>query len=371
MKAVVLEERTGPAPTPHEAREFGAVLQLALRFGVVAILGYSIWLVVAPLFSIICWGFILAIALSQAYEHLARWVGPASAAVLLAVAGVTLTIGPMAWLAASLVDSVSKIYSSLESGQLNLPAPPARLEGLWLIGEPLNRAWKLAVENIEEAVRQYAAYLKPIAIAVIGFARAAFTSILQLLVATVLAAWILYCGGRLQRLALRLLRVVFQKQTGPVVRATVSTIRGMAKGVIAVAAIQAMLAAVGFLAAGTPLPGLLTFAVLALSVIQIGPALVLLPVCVWGWMALPFAGAVVFTAYMIVVGILDNVLRPLLIARDITAPLPLIVGGTIGGVISLGLVGVFLGPIIMSIAWIILFSQTARGAARLRAHHSG
>jgi predicted PurR-regulated permease PerM len=124
--------------------------------------------------------------------------------------------------------------------------------------------------------------------------------------------------------------------------------------VIGVAALQAFLIGVGLVTAGVPGASLLTLAALVLGIIQIGPTLVVIPVIIWVWTAMETTTALFFTAYMIPVNLLDNVLRPLVMGRGLDTPIVVILIGVIGGTLSLGLTGLFLGPIILAVIWELL-----------------
>jgi predicted PurR-regulated permease PerM len=133
-----------------------------------------------------------------------------------------------------------------------------------------------------------------------------------------------------------------------------TTIRVVARGVIGISALQAVLAGLGVLAAGIPGASLITSAVLILGIIQVGPAVVLLPLIVWSWFSMETMFALLFSAYMIPVSLLDNILRPLLMGRGLRTPILVILIGVIGGTLSQGITGLFLGPIILAVIWELL-----------------
>jgi len=133
-----------------------------------------------------------------------------------------------------------------------------------------------------------------------------------------------------------------------------ATIRNVSRGVVGIALLQSLLGGIGFLAAGIPAAGVLAFVALLLGILQIGPAILFLPIIVWSWTAMDTTHALLFTTFMIPVGLIDNVLRPLLMARGLTTPMPVIIVGAFGGTIALGIVGLFLGPIIVSVGWTVM-----------------
>jgi predicted PurR-regulated permease PerM len=130
-----------------------------------------------------------------------------------------------------------------------------------------------------------------------------------------------------------------------------ATIRAVSRGVIGISALQAFLAGLGLVVAGIPAASLITSAVLILGIMQIGPSIVLIPLIIWSWTAMETTTALLFTVYMIPVNLLDNILRPLVMARGLDTPMAIILIGVIGGTISYGITGLFLGPIILAVFW--------------------
>jgi len=115
--------------------------------------------------------------------------------------------------------------------------------------------------------------------------------------------------------------------------------------------VQALLAGIGFKLAAVPSAGLLAFLVLLLSIVQIGAFLVLLPVIIWIWTAKDVTTALLLTVFLVLVGFIDTMLKPLVMGRGLTTPTIVIFVGVIGGTLAHGIVGLFIGPIILSVAW--------------------
>jgi predicted PurR-regulated permease PerM len=133
-----------------------------------------------------------------------------------------------------------------------------------------------------------------------------------------------------------------------------ATIRSVSRGVIGIALLQAFLGGAGFLAAGVPAAGVLSFLALLLGILQIGPSVLFLPVVIWSWVAMEPMHALLFTVYIVPVSLIDNVLRPLLMARGLATPMPVIMVGVIGGMLAYGILGLFFGPVVLSVAWAVL-----------------
>ena len=129
------------------------------------------------------------------------------------------------------------------------------------------------------------------------------------------------------------------------------TIRTVSQGVIGVAVLQSLLAGLGLKLAGVPHAGILAFVVLVLAILQIGSAIVLFPVIIWIWATKDFAVALPLTIYLLVVGLADNIVKPLLMGRGLSTPMLVIFIGVLGGMLAHGIVGLFVGPIILAVAW--------------------
>ena len=133
-----------------------------------------------------------------------------------------------------------------------------------------------------------------------------------------------------------------------------ATIRNVARGVIGVAIIQALLVGLGLIVAQVPAAGLLTLAVLVLAILQIGSAPVVLPLLIWAWFAMGWLPALLLTLYLIPVSVADNLLKPVLMGKGLHTPMLVILVGVIGGTISYGLIGLFLGPIVLAVFYDLL-----------------
>jgi predicted PurR-regulated permease PerM len=173
----------------------------------------------------------------------------------------------------------------------------------------------------------------------------------KFLLSVALAGFLFPNGPQLLAAGRRFLSRVVPEQSEHFLELAGATIRAVSQGVIGVAIIQSLLAGIGFKLAGIPGAGLLAFVVMLLTIVQIGAAIVLLPVIIWIWMEKDFTTALLLTLFMCVVGVLDNVLKPLVMGRGLTTPTLVIFIGVIGGTLAHGIVGLFIGPIILSVSW--------------------
>ena len=148
---------------------------------------------------------------------------------------------------------------------------------------------------------------------------------------------------------------------------TVATIRGVAVGVVGVAVIQSLLLGVGFFAIGLPAAGLLTLAALLLGIVQVPAALLTLPVIVYVLATEATTPAIIFLVWTLVAGLSDNVLKPLMLGRGLEVPMPVILIGVIGGMIADGLLGLFVGPVLLAVGYVLLIEWLRQHRGRERA----
>ena len=353
-----------PIPRPGRERIEASATDFVVR---IAFLGLFAWWslqLVRPFAPIIIWAVLLTVALYPAYDWLARALGGRrrlAAAILTGVA-LAVVLGPVSVLAASLAESVQWLAAGLASGALKVPPPPASVEDWPMVGHQLDEAWTLAAGNLDDAVRRYGDVVLPAGGTLLGKLAAISGGVLRFVASVLIAGFLDPPGPRLAAGA----RVFASRLIAPrgalFVDLAGATIRNVSRGVIGVALLQALLAGAILYLAGIPGAGLIAFGVLILCIVQIGPAPILLPVLVWIWMTGTTGFALVLTALLVPVGLLDNLLKPILMARGLTTPMLVILTGVIGGTLTHGLVGLFLGPVVLSVFYDLVVTWTRHGA---------
>lgn len=333
-------------------------MQLALRLGLLAFLIYWSFILVRPFIPILVWALILTVALYAPYHWLTKHLGdrPKIAAAALTMAFLAIVIGPMAWLSFGLIEAVREISRQIDLGALAIPPPPARLQELPLIGVQLHDFWKQASSNLTAAFQEIAPFLKPIASTILGFAGSAGTETLKFLVSIILAGFLLPIGPAMMKGGHAILARVVPQRSEHLLSQAGATIRTVAQGVIGIAILQSILAGIGLKMVGIPGASLIAFTVLVLGILQLGAIFVLLPVIIWIWMSKDFTVAIWITVYLIVVGLADNILRPLLMGRGLTTPTLVILIGVLGGMLAHGIIGLFVGPIVLAAAWELMMA---------------
>jgi predicted PurR-regulated permease PerM len=333
-------------------------VRLTVRLGVLGLLLYWSFFIIRPFITIAIWSVVLTVALYPAYDWMVDRLGGRRrlAAVLLTLLNLVIVIGPATWLALGLIDSLRTLAGQLDLSVLTLPPPPITVKSWPLVGDPIYQFWLLASTNLQAAFAEIVPQLKPFGGVLVQIAADAGAGIIKFFVAIVVAGFLFSPAPRLVDTFKSLSRKLAAERGENFVQIAAATIRAISRGVIGISVLQAFLAGLGLLAVGIPGASLITSAVLILGIIQIGPSIVIVPVIIWSWMTMETTAALLFTAYMIPVNLLDNVLRPLVMGRGLDTPMPIIFIGVIGGIISYGITGLFLGPIVLAVLWVLLMA---------------
>ncbi|MFK4501209.1 AI-2E family transporter [Bradyrhizobium sp. MOS001] len=339
--------------TLRQHRSIDGVIQLVIRLGLLALLILWTFLIIRPFVPILAWSAVLAVAFYPVFGWLAKRLGgrPRTAAFILTLVTLGIVIGPAAWLGMSAVDGIKDLAGQISSGDLTLTEAPEQIKSWPLIGPQLYDLWTQANSNIRAVLSEVMPYLKPLAGMMLSLAGDAGVGTLQFLLSVFVAGFLFPYGPQLVDAVRGFLFRVVPEQSEHFLELAGATIRAVSQGIIGVAIVQSLLAGIGFKLAGVPSAGLLAFLVLLLSIVQIGPFLVLFPVVIWIWMDKDVTTAVLLTVFLGAVGILDNILKPIVMGRGLTTPTIVILIGVIGGTLAHGIIGLFIGPIILSVAW--------------------
>ena len=316
------------------------------------------FLVVRPFLAATVWAATLVIATWPLMKRLQsafggrRW----AAVTLMTVLLLFLVLIPLSMAVSSIATQASRLVDLPEvASDARIPPPPAWLSDVPLVGRPVAEKWKSLVESdTDDIVQLVRPYAKSITQWFLEAAGSFGGTVLHLFLTIGIAA-ILYAKGEMAADWCRLFgRRLADERGEEVVDLAGGAIRGVAFGVILTALAQTLATGIALTAAGVPQAGLLTAVVLVLCLAQIGPILVVLPAIIW----LFTTGQTVPGIILVVIGVpavlMDNFLRPVLIKRGADLPLLLIILGVIGGLLAFGVLGLFLGPVILAVTYTLL-----------------
>ena len=340
-------------PSSEDRAFLTRAIETSIRVGLIALLVFWCFLVVRPFIQPIVWGVILAIAIQPAYLRLGRVLGGRErlSAAILVVGSLLLLIVPSVLITTSLVESAMELAGALKEGELKVPPPPAPVADWPIIGERLHAFWGTASRNLEAAIGQAGPVVKAIGLRLLEGGAAAGFGIVMFALSIVIAGVLLSYGDRATDAARRIARRLVPERGDELVELTGNTVQSVTRGILGVALIQAVLSGVGLLVAGVPAAGLWVLLILLLAVVQIPTLLLLGPIIVYVFATGSTMVAVLFAIWSIAVGLSDNVLKPMLLGRGVDVPMLVIFLGAIGGFILQGIVGLFVGAVVLAVGF--------------------
>jgi predicted PurR-regulated permease PerM len=270
---------------------------------------------------------------------------------------------PVVLLGHRLVAGLTPLVARLRDGTLVLPPPPASVEHWPVIGVPLSRVWSTASTNLTETLLKFAPEIKSalpaILLASAGLGSTLLQFFLSILVSGVLLARAKPVADVTRSLAIRLLG-----EQGPEYQELAGdTIHSVTFGILGVALIQTAFAAAGFFVVGLPGASVWSVIFLFAAILQVG-VVVLVPAVVYAFAIATTTKAVIFLVWCMIVGLMDNVLKPLLLGRGSTVPVVVVFLGVIGGFVAMGIIGLFIGAIVLSVGYKLFLTWTEGSATQ-------
>ena len=328
-------------------------VEIAIRLGVIFLILAWCLQILTPFISLVAWGAIIAIAIYKPFLKLVEKLGGRKklAVTLIAVASIAAILIPVISLSSSLAESATTIGNQISTGKVNIPPPSESVSEWPLIGEKAYAIWHQASVDLSALLEKYPEQLSGAGKKLLGAAKGASIGIIQFIISMLIAAAFLSSAEAAGAAVRRLARRLAGERGEPLLALSTATIRSVAVGVIGIAFIQAMLGGLGMMFAGVPAAGLLAIVILVLAIAQLPPILVLLPVIFYVFSVESTTVAVVFMIWSIMVSMSDAFLKPLLLGRGVDAPMLVILLGAIGGMITSGIVGLFIGAVILALGY--------------------
>lgn len=318
--------------------------------------------ILSPFLSIALWGGIIAISTYTPYRLLCEKLGGRRklALAVFLLLGLALFILPLGKFTSSMLDSGRELSMRLGQGAITVPPPDASVRDWPIVGERLYVNWSEASSNLSTFLGAHAEQTRAIATAVLEKVAGLSLGALQFLVSVLIAGAFLANADSVTAFVRRLFWRLANERGDELRHLAVQTVRSVSVGVLGIAAIQALLGGLGMMVVGVPGAGLLALLVLILAVAQLPPLLVLVPVAIYVYSVESTVVATVFLVWSLLVSFSDAALKPLLLGRGVDAPMPIILIGAIGGMIVAGIVGLFVGAVVLTLGYKLLDAWTRR-----------
>ncbi len=319
--------------------------------------------ILMPFVSFLAWGSIIAVAMHKPYLKLRDRLGGSDklAASVFVILGLAVILIPTWMFGGSLIDSLQQFRADLQSGNFSV-APANESVKTWpIIGERLFSAWNEASSNLEAFLENHHEQLRQIMTGLLSKAASVGLSVLQFVAATLIAAAFLANEGAMRAMASRFFARLVGDNAANMIQLTSATIRSVAVGVLGIALIQAVLLGGGMLVVGVPAAGLLALVIFIIVTAQLPALLVMAPVIAWVFSTESTTTALIFAVYAVLASMSDIVLKPLMLGRGVEAPMLVILLGAIGGMVTSGIIGLFLGAVILALGYMLLEAWMKQG----------
>jgi predicted PurR-regulated permease PerM len=357
-----------PEPSPLsenlERRLQSRLLDVLIRAGLLALLVLLCYRVFSPFLSLMAWALILAVSLYPLQQRLARRVRGRQglASTLLVVVGILVILVPTALLMNSFGDSVRSVVQGVKENTLDVPAPTERVRHWPLVGPRIYALWSHAHSDLPGLVQSLQPKIGELARQALSIVARIGVDLLLVLASLVIAGIFMAYGrsGATSAVA------IFSRLVGPdrgerFAKLSTATVRTVGQGVLGVAFIQSMILGLILLVARVPGAGILSIIALILAIAQVPTFLVTMPAIIYLWTSGHYGGvpATAWSVLLLLAGLIDNVLKPLLLGRGVDAPMPVVLLGALGGMAAEGLLGMFVGATLLTMGYQLFLGWVA------------
>jgi predicted PurR-regulated permease PerM len=309
--------------------------------------------ILAPFFNPIIWAAILAVSLYPIHQKLKRKLK--GKGVLAAIILTTLIFGLLiflgGWLGIKTGVEIKTEISNYQNGTLKVPPPPVSVKDWPLIGDKAYQVWMQLTEGVKTLVQKYPDEIRALGSYSLQLLATTGKGIFIFAIAILISGVFLAYSEASSKFARKLFNRLINSSKFDMAAIAAVTIRNVVKGILGVSIIQSVCAGIGFAVAGIPYPGVWTLLCLIFAIIQIGIFPIVFAILIYVWAQDHTMTAVLLTIWLIPVGFLDNILKPLLMGRGAPVPMLIIFLGSLGGFMYSGFIGLFTGAVILSLGY--------------------
>lgn len=334
-----------------------AVIESAIRLFSVSVIFYICFLIAKPFLTLMVWSAVIAVAIFPFFEWLSRRLKGRSvlAAVLLNLGFFGLLLIPLVRLGNNLARHIGTLKELLQSGDMEFPEPDTSIREWPVIGKRLYDLWSELYLNLENTLMENSEKITQAAAWVLNSLVTLSMDVLLTMAAVVISTVLMLNAKNAYSFFQRFfIRMAGADRGGRYCDGARDTIRNVVKGVVLVALIQATLAGIGFAMIGLPMAGLWAVLVFAVAVMQLPASLITIPLAVYVFTYADTGPAIAFAVYSVLIGFVDNVLKPIFMGRGLQIPMLVILLGSLGGMLMMGVLGLFIGPVIFSLGYELL-----------------
>jgi len=333
-------------------------LEGSIKLSILLVMVYWCYTILSPFVALILWGAIIAIITNPLCDHVEQWLKNRNrAAFIITLILLIIFISPSVAIIEKLAEYGQQISTQIKEGTFSIPEPKETVKTWPLVGEKLFSFWSDASQNLQALAVKHKDSLIDVSKAALGKATDAGLTILLLIFAIIVAGFFMAKAENASHFAHKFICRLAGDRGDHFATLASTTVRNVARGIIGVAILQAALAWVGFYAVSFPAAPLFAFLVLALSIVQINPLILMIPTAIY---VFNYEDSILISsAYLvwsIAVGLLDNILKPIIMGKGAGVPMMVIFLGVLGGFITYGFVGLFVGAVVIVLGYSLFTS---------------
>jgi predicted PurR-regulated permease PerM len=319
--------------------------------------------IILPFIQPVIGGAIIAIALYPFFTKVKHWLGDRNtlAGVLLTLLLLVILLLPATWLIKSMVEGIGSLVTQFKSQTFIIPPPAPSVAGWPLIGKAISKQWLLASQDLEAIIITYREPLSKLGMTILGGLGGFGSSFILFFLSLIIAGAFLIKADALADFVRKLIHRLAGEKSDEIMHIAGVSIKNVAKGILGVAFFQFIAAGTVFMLAKVPFAGLWALAVLVLAILQLPSVIVILPVIIYLFSAKTLLPAILWAIALVVIGVSDNVLKPLLMGKGSPVPMLVIFIGAIGGFIFSNFTGLFTGAVVLSVCYNLIVHWIGEG----------
>lgn len=328
-------------------------INTSLRIGFVALLFVMSYLILKPFIAPVLWGIIIAVAVFPLHKRFSKILGNREklSATLIVLIGIALLVVPTVMFTSSTVESMQSISQQLDEGTLSVPPPDEKVADWPLIGKPVYDTWKLASNSLSETIKKFEPQLKELAPKVLSAVTRLGGTILLFIISLIISGAFLVNTESAEKTARSIFKTLAGAEGEQFASLASATIRSVVQGVLGTAIIQTLFLSIGMFAIDLPAAGIVSLIVLIVAIIQLPPALIMIPVIIYVFSYANTTPAIIFMIWAIIWGAADNFIKPMLMGRGVDIPMLVVLLGAIGGMMMGGIIGLFIGAVFLAFTY--------------------
>ncbi|MDG1462297.1 MAG: AI-2E family transporter [Gammaproteobacteria bacterium] len=326
------------------------IFELAIRLAALFALVFWCFTLVKPFILLVLWGIIVAIALLPVFRRLSAILGnrPKLASAVLSIGLIALLVIPAAMLADSLIISAQALS---ESDDVVIMSPPDSVSDWPLVGDRVYDIWQRAATNLPDVIDDFEVQIRAVGAWLLDTVTNTGLGLLQFMASFIIAGVLMATSEKGAQAALNLAVRLVGDRGHEFAKLCSVTIGNVAIGIVGISVLQTTLLSIGFLLIDLPGAGLLALLALVLCIVQIGPGLVSIPAIIYVFSTSDTTPAMIFAVWTVVMTIIDSALKPMVFGRGATVPALVIFLGAIGGMLAYGIIGLFVGAVVLSLGY--------------------